>query len=462
MEKWIYRILCLLTLLVFAAIFLQEKFRFVDIKELSGAVEKTEKPNFSFASYRSGEYQSALERYSKENFGFREIFIRCYNQYLWKFYKETNSPDVMAGKEGWLYEPRYVREYYEGLMYNCTEDAGVIRLKLMKEARRIFFLQEILKQYGVTLFVMIEPGKERIYPEYLPDNTRYTRGKQFSAVDFYPLQFDSLGVNYLNICSWFENQKGKTDYPLFPQTATHWSNIAALHVTDTLIRYMESVGGHNIRNMSIGDSYFCETFEPDNDLEKLLNLQFSILDIPNKYADFSIEEDGSAEKPSLLTIGDSFFWNISYHINLDEIFSSHHFWYYNSTIYYDDRYNSTSEVDLLNELLSSDYIMLSYCTAQLYDMPNMFASKALVALCFDDEQISAKIEGIINSIYASEEWLASIKQKADEQGRPLEDVLRDDACYLLYMEPEQYFDELRGSDVPKSRNRRIEEIVIRK
>ena len=462
MEKWIYRILCLLTLLAFAAIFLQEKFRFADIEALSGAVEKTEKPIFSLSSYRNGEYQEALERYSKENFGFRETFIRCYNQYLWQFYKSTNTPDVVAGKEGWLFEPGFVQEYYEGLMYKYTDDVSVIQQRLKTEAKRLYFIQEILKEYGVQMFVMMEPGKERIYPEYLPDNIWYKREKKFSAADYYPMVFDTLGVNYLNMCAWFESLKGKVDYPLYPQTATHWSNIAALHVTDTLIRYMEDLGNKNIHNLTIGEPYICETFDPDNDLEKLLNLQFSILDIPNKYADFSIDSDTAATKPRLLTIGDSYFWNISYHINLDDIFSSHHFWYYNSTVYYDDRYNSTSQVDVLQELLNSDYLMLSYCTTQLYDMPNMFSANALISLCFDDERISEKIESIKRGMYASEEWLASLQQKANEQGRSLEEIMYDDARYLIFMDPEQYFEELKGNEAPQCRNGRIDEILNRK
>lgn len=449
-------------MMIFVLIFIQEKTHFVAIEPLGGVVENVGWPDFSMQAYSDRSYQNNLEEYSKQNFGFREYFIRCYNQYLWAFYKKTNSPDVMAGKEGWLYEPLYVREHYEGLMYNHTEDVEVIKQKLRKEAKRMYFLQEILKQYGVNLFVMMEPGKERIYPEYLPDNTQYTREKKFSAADFYPQVFDSLSFNYLNMITWFEDKKGKVDYPLFPQTATHWSNIAALHVTDTLIRYMESLGGHNIRNLSIGKPYECKTFDPDDDLEKLLNLQFSILDIPNMYADCSVLEDTTACKPKLLIIGDSFFWNISYHINLDDIFSSHHFWYYNSTVYYDERYNSTSEVDELEELINSDYIMLSYCTAQLYDMPNSFASKALISLCFDDSQILAKIDAIKENMHANAEWFESLQNKADEQGRPLEDILNEDARYLIFMDPEQYFEELQGEDVPTSRNPRIAEILSRR
>ena len=61
MEKWIYRILCILTLLVFVAIFLQEKFRFVDIKELSGAVQQIEKYIYCLTSIENSQ-KAVLEK----------------------------------------------------------------------------------------------------------------------------------------------------------------------------------------------------------------------------------------------------------------------------------------------------------------------------------------------------------------------------------------------------------------
>ena len=78
--------------------------------------------------------------------------------------------------------------------------------------------------------------------------------------------------------------------------------------------------------------------------------------VPNQYAHFEISDDTAVSKPSFLTIGDSYFWNISYHIPLERIFSKHHFWYYNSTIYYDAEHHSTSEVNIAEQLMNTDFV----------------------------------------------------------------------------------------------------------
>ena len=237
MEKWVHRILCILTMLVFVLMFVQEKTHFVSIKPLGGVVEEIAWPNITMKGYADRSYQTNLEKYSKQQFGFRECFIRCYNQYLWDVYGMSSVADVSVGKDGWLYEPWFVDEYYNGLMYKDTDDPEFYKSTLRQEAVRLYKLQEMLKSLGITLFVMIEPGKERVYPEHLPDRQKYEI-EGVRPADYYPYLFDSLGINYVNFSKYFVEQKGKVDYPLFPQTGTHWSNIAAAHVADSLIRYM--------------------------------------------------------------------------------------------------------------------------------------------------------------------------------------------------------------------------------
>ena len=452
MEKWVHRILCILTMVFFLLVFLQEKTHFVEVKPLGGVVKEVGYPKFTMQSYADRSYQNDLEKYSKQKFGFREWFIRFYNQYIWDFYGTTRAR-VSVGRDGWLYEPQYVEEYYQSRMYDFTDEPDVIKEKFRKEAVRLYKLQEILKEFGVTLFVMIEPGKERVFPEHLPDGGKYTRPMGVKAVDYYPCLFDSLGINYVDFSKYFVEQKGKVDYPLFPQTGTHWSNIASLYATDSLIRYMEAVGNRNLNNIKVGTPYYDPTRRPDDDLEQMMNLMREMPKSPNMYADFSIIKDTSASKPKLITVGDSFFWNIINQVPLDSIFSSKQYWYYNSTIYFNPNFNSTSEIDLVAELLGTDYIMLSYCTANMYDIGNRFISKSLVQLCYDDKQVESAISHIISNMKADEKWKASLCEKAGAKGVGIEDVMREDAEYLIYTNPENHFEELGVSGVPSIRNK---------
>ena len=163
----------------------------------------------------------------------------------------------------------------------------------------------------------------------------------------------------------------------------------------------------------------------------------------------------AAEKPKLIVIGDSFFWNFVNEVPLDSIFSDYQYWYYNSTIYFSPNYTSTSEIDLITELLGADYVMLSYCTAMIYDLGNGFISKALVRLCYSDSEINSVLNGILAIMKNDEKWMASLSEKASSQGRELEDVMLGDAKYLLYNNPEAYFEELKEEGVPSVRNKDI-------
>lgn len=455
MEKWVHRILCILTMLVFVLIFIQEKTHFVHIRQLGGVVKEVEFPKLTMKKFVDMSYQRDLEKYAKRKFGFREWAIRCYNQYLWDFYGETSVLGVSVGNDGWLYEPWFVDDYYQSRMYRYTDDPEEMKEKYRTEAYRLFKIQKILEEFGVTLFVMLEPGKERVYPEHLPNGDKYTQPMGVKAADYYPYLFDSLGVNFVDFSKYFVEQKGKVDYPLFPQTGTHWSNIAAVHSADTLFRYMEHIGKRNLHNISIGPSHYEEIRKPDDDLEQMMNLVREIPKVPNMYASVSVDNDTTAEKPKLITIGDSFFWNIINEVKLDSIFSQWQYWYYNSTIYFNPNYTSTSEIDLPAELLGTDFVILSYCTAMIYDIGNGFNTNALVHLCYDDAQIQKVLNGIISNMKIDAKWKASLEKKAEEQNISLDDAMLANAKYMLFSNPEDYFEELRGPDVPKVRNRDI-------
>lgn len=455
MDKRVHKILCILTMVIFALIFIQEKTKMIPIKNLGGVVDEVAWPRITMRDYCDRSYQNNLEEYSKQNFGFRQWFIKCYNQYLWDFYGKTNAISVSVGKDNWLYELWFVEEYYHSRMHKYTDDPQEMKEKLKLEAVRLYKVQEILKDFNVNLFVMMEPGKERVFPEYLPDENQDIETDVVKAIDYFAYLFDSLGVNHVNFSKYFVEQKGNVDYPLFPQTGTHWSNIAAVYSADSLLRYMESIGNKNLNKLKIGEPYYDKTRKPDDDLEKMLNLVREIPKAPNMYVDVSVIEDTSSIKPKLITIGDSFFWNFINQIPLDSIFTGWQYWYYNSTIYYNSKYNSTSELDLVSELTSTDYVMLSYCTSMIYDLGNGFLTKALVQLCYSDKEIESVINSIVANMKNDKNWYSSLEAKAKDRGMELEDVMRGDALYLVYLNPERYFAEINTDSVPSKRNEDI-------
>lgn len=458
MRKLFHKILFGSTVAVLMLFLIQTVSGVFTLKPLNGVTVEAEKPKLTLKSYADGSFQAGVDWYLKDHFGFREWLIRFYNQYLWSCFHETNNATVMRGKGNWLFGEKRVREHYESLMYNYTSDTTEMKRILETEALRMWKVQELLKEYDIHIFVEINPSKHVIFPEYLPENRTYTRPVGVRAYDYLKKRFDALGVNYIDFVPVFKSMKDTVDYPLFTETGAHWSNIAAWYSFDSIVRYMEHLGNQNLVNLDIYGKHHDETQPPDNDLELVLNLIYPLKTPQNMYAAVGVDKDSTAAKPNLLTVGDSFFWNILGKVPLWDIFQSNPYWFYNSSIHADTAHKSTSEVDMEQELMRNDYIMLMYNTVTLYQFSNSFLSSALLHLCYDKATIDSMARNLGENLSHNPKQYNEALQVAKKTKRSVKDVLYDKALELLQTEPEKYTKELEGNKMPTSRNRDLRAI----
>ena len=359
----------------------QEHLNWPHVKGLAGVYEEVPLPELTLTNYRTGAYQRDLENYLQYHYGYRPNTLRIYNQYLWDFYRKTYVKySITEGKEGWLYEPWFVEDYYHGGTYSEHKDSLVLARDFDREAHQIKLLQDVLEQRGITLFVVQAPGKDMVYPEYLPENEDPNRPVKLMARDYYEEKFNELGINHINMEQWFLQLKDSVDFLLFPQKGTHWSNIAAIYAADSIFRYIEEKQDFRMNRLDIGEPYVGPYKKPDYDLEELYNLYRPLKKLPQHYVDVGVSRVVGAVKPKLITVGDSYYWNICRQVPMDSLFSAYPYWYYNSTVYYDPNHNTTEVLDLAKEILSADAVMLIYSSVQLYKMSDGFCQKALNSL----------------------------------------------------------------------------------
>ena len=436
-------ILFALTAVLLFASMLQNIFNLPIFKPLKGVVVEEAKPEFTFRNCCDGSFQQQVEPYLKQHLGCREPLIRLYNQYLWDCYGKTpvTEGQVTFGKDGWMYEPWVVADHYQRQFRYYASDSTQMATMLSEEAQRVLQLQEILDSYGIKLFVCLVPAKDLICPEYLPENqdTRLDNEPKISARFFNEEEYTRIGVNHLNLEQWFLQIKDTADFMLFPKTGTHWSRYAALQGADTLIRYMEHLGNINMHNLVIGPRYLHRAIDPDDDLESLLNLMRPLPRPKYWYADVKADDDTTAVKPKIIVIGDSFWWTIAAQLPFGEFFSESPYWYYNSTVYYDPRYNSVDEFDLAEELLTADFVVLFYCATQQYRMNDGFTQKAIEALGQMPEgvdldstaYIEREIQKTIARLLADHNSMDMIREKAETNGFSIEEQLRADAEWII-------------------------------
>ena len=434
-------ILFALTALLLFASMLQKRFNLFSFEDLKGVVVEQPMPELRFKDLRDGSYQQQTEQHLKQSFGFRQPMIRLYNQYLWDFYRDTPVAEeqVLFGKDGWLYQPSTVADYYQTRFRYYASDSAQMATMLSEEAQRLLRLQQILEEQGTHLFVCMAPGKDLICPEHLPDNpdTSYRGEPALSPRFFNEAEFTKIGVNHLNLERFFLQMKDTADFALFPQTGIHWSKYAALHAADTLIRYMEHLGGINMKNIVIGPRVLDNARWSDDDLEQLLNLLRPMPKPKYHYAKATTDGDMTAEKPKIIIIGDSFWWTIADQIPLDELFAQSPYWYYNNTIHYDKLHHSVSEIDMADELCSSDFVVLLYSATTQYRMNDNFSQQALEAFGVEEvaldsmDFVEREIQRTIRNILASPNSMKSIREKAIKHNKTIDKAVYDDAVWIV-------------------------------
>lgn len=439
MKKYIKCCLAVLTVVVLLLPLLQDYVFKFKIKELYGVLFWTPKPDMTFKTVYSGHYQTNIEKYISENFGFREPTIRFYNQYLWDFYKKTPVEYVVQGKDGWLYFIQNVNEYYGTEIYRWYDTSDEARMAFERKARIMNKLRLVLKDYGIEFMAFEAPEKGFLYSEFLPDRERDTTS--ISATDFFIEKFGEYGFPFIGMTSLYERIKDTVDYPLFTKYGFHW-NISCVYGADTLFRMMESVSGKDMPHLHLAnfhpyDKNDYENHKIDFDIEQNLNLMRQIEYGDGQtplMADVIIETDSTYIKPNMFFIGDSFMWRIHDLVDFHQIFGDSRFWYYGSTAYYGDnitKMRPAANFDQLREIFKSDFIVLFSHGSQIHKFSYGFAEKALLDICVPDSIMNREMQRISDSARLS---LSQAKE-------------------LIINNPE-LIPELRGEDAPTIRNTR--------
>ena len=460
-HKGFYIALFVLTVLMLAFPAVQQYTHMFKFRPLAGATVVTERPHLNVKTFMKGDFQRQEDQYLSENIGFREFFVRSYNQLCWSLFRKVQNKTIFVSDDNWIFNDFTIKHHYGQSVYDYGKTNEEVIEKMRSSSLMLRQLQELLKEYGVSFFVCLAPGKDMVCEEHLPEVKGFDRPPGVRAIDYFPPMFDSLGINYLNLSDYYMQIKDTVSYPLYLKSSSHWSNLAAAYVSDTLVHYMERLSGLNMHDLRYSEPYQAYTRVPDADLESLLNLMYPIETNTYTYTTVILDDDSTAVKPRWLVVGDSYYWEFQYNLPMNQLFDSYHYWYYNSTIHNDPLHNNVRQVDILNELLSTDIVMLIYSPCNLYDLNRQFLTNALYSFYFDEVKIKAKFEKLKQDIRSNAPWYAQVEENAEDLGKTLEQSLDDEARYMLYSFPGYYFQEFKTAEVAACRNPRIDQVLSR-
>jgi len=427
----------ILALMVIPA--LQKQFNLIQLRPLDGDFIPNELPVLTKESWLEGEFQSKFDPYLEQNIGFRDFLVRLQNQLDFSIFRKPHAEGVVVGKKKMLFEYDYIRAY-TGLDF-------VGYKFITKKLNRLKYIQEyLLKEKGIHLVLIFEPGKASFYPEFIP-NHYIKQKKDISNYSLYTQMAAELGIRHIDYNKYFLKLKGSTPYPLFPPSGIHWSISGMTYAADSILRYIESLN-YNLGQYDHDSIHYSkQALLTDNDVGKAMNLLIPVEGPELAYPVYKFAEDDTQKKPMVLAIADSYYWNIFNTRIPKNLFANEAFWYFNSKVYPDTYYEPVfvKDLDLKKEIEKQDIIMLMVTERFLYRFDWRFID--MVYDLYAPGFIKDPEYKIANRILGLNQWFENVLEKSAVTGESLESQLWEESRYLFHNEKENIYLSWYGPDM---------------
>jgi len=409
--------------MVFPAI--QGKWSIIKEPELQGDFKELHKPDFTWSAFYSNTFQAKFEPWLEQNIGFHNSLVRLTNQLDYSLYRKPNAEGIVIGEQDYIFEYDYIRQ---------LTGRDYVGMDFMDEKlRHLKYVQDYLKSvHGIDFMIVFMPGKASFYKELIP--AKYLK-KDSDSTNYkvYLEEMKKRDIRYVNLNTFFHDLKKNSKYPLFPKYGTHWSIYGMSRASKVLIDSLESFTGKKFNDYDPDSLYFStHPLRTDYDGGKALNLLCNMSREEFAYPFYRFGDDPNRFKPRVLTIGDSFYWNIFNAGIPKNLFANEAFWYYNHKVY-PDFYSKpvfTSDLNLKKEVGSMDVIMVMVTERFL----NIFDWKLIDQLyyLYTPDYIENPIYDFINDIVLDDKWFNKVIKEAIIERKDLGDALLLNASNHYY------------------------------
>lgn len=310
---------------------------------LAGVTEEIKKPEYTLKTYLKGEYQQNYDNYYSQNFPYRGVIIKRYNQIRYDLFKKGA---VVIGKENYLFEEGYINEYL-GI------DEQVTNEYINETIENLKVINQKCKEKGKEVYILITPSKADICKEYIPNKYYKMQNKENQrCYDILTKEFQKADIKYFDAYKYLKEIK--MEEPKFYKAGTHWSYVSAANTLSEFVKYINSTSKLALRKFKVTGSessskpYYAE----DGDIYGLLNIYKG--NIQEKYYKPILEyKDQNKPSQKVFMQGGSFSWTILEYMKKEE-FKNIDFMFYRSMIRSYDQDGSAKEQKLENNELSSE------------------------------------------------------------------------------------------------------------
>lgn len=408
-------------------------------RELDGYTAPIKPVKLTLNSYRDQSYQEYVQQYLQQNFGFRNSYIRTYNQFIHSLFRQSTNNNIVIGKQQELYLRQYTDVYIGKTLRDNYGTEDSVRIAMKQNVEETCRIIDSLKQFGTDIIVILAPSKPLIYPEYLPEDIQKEH-YPFSIQEEYAKLYEQAGVEHINFIPIFKKLKKTAPYPVYTKYGTHWAHSTIPFVADTILQKIASVKGYSMPHVVCSDSNITTRYRnSDKELESQLNLLFPLRHERIPMPIFALRGENKERKPNLLVVGDSYYTQME-NTDFTKAFGEVDYWKYNETAYSSkpERIGKISLLDRYEIITGADVILMIFTDMHAYSYFFGFLKTVEQALKdgpdFNEIDREEIIQGIITRIKESPEWYEEVKKQAKEQKIGLDKCLRNNAEWVFEQE----------------------------
>lgn len=434
MKKPHFTIQFICIFLAFATIILQSFTNMVKMKPLKGFDKEVYPVDLSFKTYYDGSYQDYLTEHAKRNTGFREFFIRNYNQVAHSCFGKITNNNIVKGADHELYWYMYLddltgvtlKEYYADI-----EEAKADARKNVEETLRLI---DTLHAHNTDFLFVFAPTKTAVYPEKMPQYYQ-DQISDFSLEEYYIELFKENNIPHIDFYNYFKSIKDSFPYPLYTRTGTHWSEATIPFVADSILKKLDALTKYKLPSVRyIDDNLTTDYSVQDGELEADMNLLFPLNKPALPRPVFELTDTLSPDKPNLLVVCDSYFTQLRVSPFV-KAFKNWESWIYNQDIESSNKDHKWKRLDMVVDaedvLDDADIVMAVFTAPMLYDY--MFGFTETVQNLYAKGVISdeAGLNAVIQHIKESEQWMHDLEVQAQERGISLEENILLNAKWYI-------------------------------
>lgn len=400
---------------------------------LVGLVISDKKPELTAENWFNGSFQEETEDYNNDHWPLKEIMVRLNNQFYYKAFHQIRVNGFVIGKEDYVFS--------EGYIYSAFGDDLIKEEKIKDLLQKAKVVQDTLKKKGIDLLLVYAPGKGEYCREFVED--KYVHPYTTTNHDMFAANSRKIGVNHLDLYSYFNQLKPTTKYPLFPKFGHHWSFYGECIAIDTIIKHIEFLHKCDLPlmkwdNIEVVDS----ARNRDADVLKSMNLYSNPgQNMKLAYPDVLFEQDSVKNRTRVLTISDSYWYGPVYMGVPQNVFAGGQFWYYCNKVIPSPRPGEKVEVwelDLKSEIESNAVIMLLYSDGNLtaygnnfiYDAYELYTSPKTY---YERTERNRQIQNYAKQIRNTPGLLKKSTQKSKDLIIPLDSAIKLDAMKMAGM-----------------------------